>query len=150
MHFAFMDIHMFFSCVCVFLRSAVSKIFLSVYLNVWVIIYSKCALLKFVNFTSNIWYLFKWWLLQLVLMVLAKQTFSMVTIIIILPIYFFLLFLETKWLKFVLWVFIVAIRFVLSDLFHNLRSEDRHALLHVCFTIPFLILNVLILFFHFF
>lgn len=150
MHFAFMDIHMFFSCVCVFLRSAVSKIFLSVYLNVWVIIYSKCALLKFVNFTSNIWYLFKWWLLQLVLMVLAKQTFSMVTIIIILPIYFFLLFLETKWLKFVLWVFIVAIRFVLSDLFHNLRSEDRHALLHVCFTIPFLILNVLIFFFHFF
>lgn len=26
----------------------------------------------------------------------------------------------------------LAIRFVLSDLFQNLRSEDRHALLHVC------------------
>uniref|UniRef100_A0A2P2MI61 RecF/RecN/SMC N-terminal domain-containing protein n=1 Tax=Rhizophora mucronata TaxID=61149 RepID=A0A2P2MI61_RHIMU len=29
--------------------------------------------------------------------------------------------------------FFHAIRFVLSDLFQNLRSEDRHALLHVCF-----------------
>ncbi|EOA26480.1 hypothetical protein CARUB_v10022528mg [Capsella rubella] len=28
--------------------------------------------------------------------------------------------------------FFHAIRFVLSDLFQNLRSEDRHALLHVC------------------
>lgn len=25
-----------------------------------------------------------------------------------------------------------AIRFVLSDIFQNLRNEDRHALLHVC------------------
>ena len=31
----------------------------------------------------------------------------------------------------------IAIRFVLSDLFQNLRSEDRHALLHVCFATYF-------------
>lgn len=34
--------------------------------------------------------------------------------------------------KFRLLVFDAAIRFVLSDIFQNLRNEDRHALLHVC------------------
>lgn len=34
--------------------------------------------------------------------------------------------------------FHLAIRFVLSDLFQNLRSEDRHALLHVWFILPFI------------
>lgn len=33
----------------------------------------------------------------------------------------------------------LAIRFVLSDLFQNLRSEDRHALLHVCILCSFLL-----------
>jgi len=33
------------------------------------------------------------------------------------------------------WKHFAAIRFVLSDLFQNLRNEDRHALLHVTITL---------------
>lgn len=35
---------------------------------------------------------------------------------------------------FIFYIFFIAIRFVLSDLFQNLRSDDRQALLHVCLT----------------
>lgn len=77
--------------------------------------------------------------LQLVPMDLEKQTFSMVSEHV--PVFgYIVLFVNYDFvgmkitLSFLFGISFVAIRFVLSDLFHNLRSEDRHALLHVCFT----------------
>jgi hypothetical protein len=65
---------------------------------------------------------------------LEKQTFSMVSEHV--PVFgYIVLFVGKKiTLSFLFGMSFVAIRFVLSDLFQNLRSEDRHALLHVCFT----------------
>lgn len=78
---------------------------------------------------------------QWVLMVLERQTSFMVTNLFSVNQFYklnFIYFQVCYSLYLLLLLFIswnwghLAIRFVLSDLFQNLRSEDRHALLHVC------------------
>lgn len=86
--------------------------------------------------------------MQLVLMALARQTFSTVwtrtwsnwvTATLNCTVWDFISWINWHHLCLILLSFqtycFVAIRFVLSDLFQNLRSEDRVALLHVCLVI---------------
>ena len=78
-------------------------------------------------------YLFNYLFLQLGLMDLGRQTFFMVKK----DPHFFCVQFGSNYnpisdIHFATLFFsLVAIRFVLSDLFQNLRSEDRQALLHV-------------------
>lgn len=72
--------------------------------------------------------------LQLVLMGLANLTFSMVCWFWLFEI---LLFYSIGISLMVNLLILAAIRFVISDLFHNLRNEERQALLHVSFGVKY-------------